>query len=65
MRLTEDYEFRELSRRMKLAQMLSTAAEQIEVMGDFLNANIPSLPEPLRSEFRRTLRLIAQKTVMG
>jgi len=65
MRLTEDSQFSELSRRCQLAAKAPTARKAIEVMGDFLNVNIPSLPEPLRTQFSRTLDTIAQRSVLG
>lgn len=62
MRLTERTEFDELERRCTVAMACKTASRQIEVMGDYLNANIPSLPVPLRMAFRSVISSIAHNT---
>ena len=63
MTLTEDAQFRELERRCDLALAGRTAREQLQFMGDYLNANIPSLPEPLRVKFNRVIDSLAYNTV--
>ena len=64
MKVTGD-QLKELEARCDRALVASTAREQLQIMGGFLNANIPSLPVPIRSKFRRVLDGIAQKTIMG
>lgn len=58
-------QLKELERRCDLALGCRSAREQIKIMGEFLNVNIPSLPKPTRSKFNRLLDDIAHKTVMG
>lgn len=65
MRLTEDSQFNELSRRCDLAMKAATAHNAIEIMGDYLNVNIPALPEPLRTKFSRVLDNLAERSVLG
>jgi hypothetical protein len=62
MLLTEDSQFRELDRRCDLALAARSAQDLLRVMGTYLNANIPGLPEPLRSKFGKVLDVLAYKT---
>jgi len=64
MKVTGDH-LKELERRCDLALASKTAREQIEIMGEYLNANIPSLPPILRTKFNRVLDVLCYKTVFG
>jgi hypothetical protein len=65
MLLTEDVQFRELDRRCDLALSARTARELLQVMGAYLNVNIPSLPEPLRIKFDKVIGALAYTTFMS
>ena len=65
MKLTEAHQFAELTRRCDAALLCETAAEQIEVMGEYLNADRDALPEPLLVQFDAMIDDLAVKTFRG
>ena len=59
--LTED-QLKELERRCDTTLTRKTLREQREIMGNYLNTDHKTLPEPIREKFCKVLSSMAIKT---